>query len=248
MLARGDGRSPSEMRPVSIERGFLRWPEGSALISVGMTRVVCSATVQDGVPPFLRGSGTGWVTAAYGMLPASTETRVPRERILAGARTQEIRRFIGRSLRAVITLWPLGERTIHVDCDVLDADGGTRTAAVTGAYVALYDALVRLQERELLGPWPLKDFVAGASVGLLQGNAVLDLTYAEDRQAEVDLNVVVTGCGEYVELQGTAEKTPFGRQALDDLLELASKGVRELVELQKKVLGVERADAAPVSG
>jgi ribonuclease PH len=177
---RADGRESDQLRPVRIERGYLRWPHGSALITVGGTRVVCSAMVLDGVPPFQRGTGKGWITAGYGMLPGSTEKRVPRERMLSGGRTHEIKRLIGRSLRAVTTLWPLGERTVTVDCDVLDADGGTRTAAVTGAFVALYDALVKQHADGRLGPWPLRDFLVGLSVGVVDGEPLLDLTYEED--------------------------------------------------------------------
>jgi ribonuclease PH len=242
---RADGRRSDQLRPVRIERGYLRWPDGSALITMGGTRVVCSATVLDGVPPFQRGTGKGWVTAGYGMLPGSTERRVPRERMLAAGRTQEITRLIARSLRAVTTLWPLGERTITVDCDVLDADGGTRTAAVTGGFVALYDALHGQHAQGRLGPWPLRDFVVGVSVGVIDGEPLLDLTYEEDRRVEVDFNVLLTGGGEYVELQGTAERAPFDAQLLERLLRLAQGGARELVEIQRAVLGIQRADVEP---
>jgi ribonuclease PH len=245
MSTRADGRRPDQLRPIRIERGYLRWPHCSALIAMGNTRVVCSATVLDGVPPFRRGTGKGWVTAGYGMLPGSTERRVPRDRMLAAGRTQEITRLIGRSLRAVTTLWPLGERTITVDCDVLDADGGTRTAAVTGGFVALYDALLAEHSKGRLGPWPLRDFVAGVSVGAIDGEALLDLTYEEDSRVDVDLNVLLTGSGEYVELQGTAEHAPFDTGALERLLSLAREGARQLVEIQKAVLGVDRADLEP---
>ncbi len=245
MATRADGRRSDELRAVQIERGYLRWPHGSALITMGKTRVVCSATVLDGVPPFRRGTGKGWVTAGYGMLPGSTEQRVPRERTLSAGRTQEIKRLIGRSLRAVTTLWPLGERTVTVDCDVLDADGGTRTAAVTGGFVALYDALLTQRAEGRLGPWPLRDFVVGVSVGVVDGEPLLDLTYDEDRRAEVDFNVLLTGSGKYVELQGTAEEAPFDTQLLERLLRLAQGGARELVQIQRTVLGVERADVEP---
>ncbi len=246
MSTRVDGRRPDELRPVHIERGFLRWADGSAVIASGRTKVVCSANVSDGVPPFRRGTGKGWITASYGMLPGSAEQRISRERMLAAGRTHEIRRLIGRSLRAVTTLWPLGERTVHIDCDVLDADGGTRTAAVTGAYIALYDALLKHLRERRIGPWPLRDFLVGVSVGVVDGEALLDLTYAEDRRAEVDLNVLLTGSGDFVELQGTGEGAPFGQDALDDLLGLARSGAQTLVQIQQATLGVERADVEPL--
>jgi ribonuclease PH len=239
---RPDGRQPDEMRPVTITRDFLRHAEGSALIAVGDTKVVCSASVEERVPPFLKDSGQGWVTAEYGMLPRSTKTRSPRD--TAGrpnGRTFEIQRLVGRSLRAVTDLKALGPRTIWIDCDVLQADGGTRTAAITGAYVALADALQLLRGQGVLRSLPLKDFVAATSVGIADGGVVLDLCYAEDVTAEVDMNVVMTGGGRFVEVQGTAEEQPFDRSQLDAMLQTAAAGIRDLISLQRKLLAERSA-------
>lgn len=237
---RNDGRSVDELRPVRITRNFTKYAEGSVLIEVGDTKVICTATVEDKVPPFQKEKSEGWVTAEYGMLPRATDTRNSREaaRGKIGGRTQEIQRLIGRSLRGVIDLKALGERTIWLDCDVIQADGGTRTAAITGAFIALYDALRRLEKREIsFLPFPLTDYVAATSVGLVKGIPFLDLTYVEDAASEVDLNVVMTGSGKFVEIQGTAEGRPFSRKEMQELLDLAQKGIGELIALQKKLLG-----------
>jgi ribonuclease PH len=238
-MTRSDGRAPGQLRPTKLTPGFLMHAEGSVLIEVGRTRVVCSASVEERVPPFLRNSGKGWVTAEYGMLPRATTTRTQREATAGkvGGRTQEIQRLIGRSLRSVTRLAELGERTVWVDCDVIQADGGTRTASITGGFVALVLALQRLKETGALRSVPVQDYVAATSVGVVDGLPVLDLAYDEDSRAEVDMNVVKTGDGRFVEVQGTAEGPPFERRALEDLLELADKGVRELAALQKTVVG-----------
>jgi len=230
------------MRRVRITRNYQKYAEGSALIEVGNTQVLCAATVEDRVPPFLRGTGTGWVTAEYGMLPRSSPERIQRESVKGriGGRTQEIQRLIGRSLRAVTDLEALGETTVTVDCDVIQADGGTRTAAVTGGFVALYDALSSQKEKRGWRKVPVKDFLAAVSVGIVDGKLLLDLEYEDDSRADVDMNVVMTGRGKIVEVQGTAEKTPFDREQLDRLLTLAARGIRKLVKLQKECLGVRR--------
>jgi ribonuclease PH len=235
---RPDGRRAKELRPVEITANYLRHAEGSALIAFGGTRVLCAASVQEGVPPFLRNSGRGWVTAEYGMLPRSTHTRSDREaaRGKVGGRTQEIQRLIGRSLRAVTDMSMLGERTIHLDCDVIEADGGTRTAAITGAYVALALAVRGLQRSGLLTASPLVDHVAAVSVGMIDKRLCLDLAYEEDSKAEVDMNVVMTGKGKFIEVQGTAEGKPFTAAQLASMTELASAGIAQLVALQKKIL------------
>jgi ribonuclease PH len=237
---RPSGRKPAELRPVRIQRGFTRHAEGSVLVEFGETRVLCTASVEERVPPFLKDSGRGWVTAEYGMLPRSTNTRTDREaaRGKQSGRTQEIQRLIGRSLRAVVDLGSLGQRTIHLDCDVLQADGGTRTAAITGSFVALHDAVTWLQGRKLLRENPIRDFVAAVSVGIFQGTPVLDLDYPEDSGCGCDMNVVMTGAGNFVEVQGTAEGAAFGRGELDQLIGLAERGIRELIGQQKKALGV----------
>jgi ribonuclease PH len=230
------------MRPVRIETGYLVTAEGSALIHVGNTRVLCAASVEDTVPQFLRGSGRGWVTAEYSMLPRSTATRTPREAARGGlsGRTQEIQRLNGRSLRSVVDLAALGERSVVLDCDVLQADGGTRTAAITGAFVALSLALKQLMQYGSLKRYPVRDHVAAVSVGIVGGVALLDLAYQEDSRAEVDMNVVVTGAGRYVEVQATAEQTPFGDERLTELLALARHGARELVEIQQAALAAAK--------
>lgn len=234
-----DGRNADQMRPVRVDRGFLKHAEGSLLIEVGETKVLCTATVEEKVPLFLRSTGQGWVTAEYGMLPRATKVRTPRESATgrASGRTFEIQRLIGRSLRAVIDLAKLGERTVLVDCDVIQADGGTRTTAVTGAFVAMADALSRLQENGLLKAPLLKDFVAAVSVGSVEGKLMLDLNYTEDSMADVDMNVVMTGSRKFVEVQGTAEEVPFDKEQLDQLLQLATRGIEKLVELQRQLLG-----------
>ena len=239
MSIRPSGRAPDALRPVRITRGFTRHAEGSVLIEFGDTRVLCTASVEDKVPPFLRGAGRGWLTAEYGMLPRSTHTRTDREaaRGKQSGRTQEIQRLIGRSLRAVFDLERLGERTITLDCDVLQADGGTRKAAITGAFVAAHDAISGLLAAGALERTPVRDFVAAVSVGLYEGSAVLDLDYAEDSACDTDLNVVMTGAGGFVEVQGTAEGDPFTREQMDRLVDLAAGGIRRLVEAQKAALG-----------
>jgi ribonuclease PH len=227
------------LRPVQIIPNYLKYPEGSVLISAGDTRVVCTATIEEKVPPFLKGEGKGWVTAEYGMLPRATQTRNVREagRAFLSGRTQEIQRLIGRSLRAVVDLAALGERTVWLDCDVLQADGGTRTAAITGSFVALALALETLVVRGQLERLPLKDFLAAISVGKVDGQILLDLTFEEDSRAEVDFNVVMTGRGLFVEVQGTAEGTPFSQGELSTMLDLTRRGIGELIEVQKRVLG-----------
>jgi ribonuclease PH len=233
---RADGRTPQQLRPLRIERGALPHAEGSALIGLGRTRVLCTATVEDRVPNWLRGQGRGWVTAEYGMLPRATGERVPRS-VQTGGRAQEIQRLIGRSLRAVTDLRAFGERTVILDCDVLEADGGTRTAAINGALCALHDAFVTLSNRgQLTGP-PLTDSVAAISVGLVEGVPCLDLAYAEDSRAQVDMNVVMTGSGRYVELQGTGESVSFGDDDLRRMLRLARSGIRRVLRFQQRLLG-----------
>ncbi len=237
-MVRFDGRGADQMRPVRIVPDFLRYPEGSALIELGDTWVLCAVSVDEGVPHFLRGKGQGWITAEYSMLPRSTATRTPRESVTGriGGRTQEIQRLIGRSLRAVVDLAALGERTLTIDCDVLQADGGTRTASITGAYVALVLALQKLKERGVIDAMPLEAAIAATSVGIVDGEMLLDLKYEEDSHAEVDFNVVMTDRGEFVETQGTAERRPFTRETVDKLLALADKGIQELFVLQRQAL------------
>jgi ribonuclease PH len=219
--------------------GFLLHAEGSVLIEVGKTRVVCAASVEDRVPPFLRNTGKGWVTAEYGMLPRATSTRTQREASAGkvGGRTQEIQRLIGRSLRSVTRLPELGERTVWIDCDVIQADGGTRTASITGGFVALVLALQRMREAGQIKSIPVQDYVAATSVGVVGGLPMLDLAYDEDSRADVDMNIIKTGDGRFIEIQGTAEGPPFERQALDDLMALGDKGIKELVALQKTIVG-----------
>ncbi|MEY9215472.1 ribonuclease PH [Thermobifida halotolerans] len=237
-MPRPDGRTPNQLRPVRITRNWLRHAEGSALIEFGETRVLCAATVEEGVPRWRRGTGEGWVTAEYAMLPRATDTRGTRESVKGkiGGRTHEISRLVGRSLRAVIDFRAMGEHTITLDCDVLQADGGTRTAAITGAYVALVDAVKHLRRQRNLKNNPLTGSVAAVSVGIIQGQPRLDLNYLEDSVAQTDMNVVVTGAGEFIEVQGTAESAPFDRKLLDSLLDLAVAGCAELTEIQKKAL------------
>jgi ribonuclease PH len=233
-------RHPDELRPVRITRHYTRHAEGAVLVEFGDTKVICTASLDEKVPPFLKGQGRGWVTAEYGMLPRSTNTRMQREASAGklSGRTQEIQRLIGRSLRAVVDFEAMGERTIQIDCDVLQADGGTRTASITGAFVAMHDAMTVLRRTQSLPGWPVRDFVAAVSVGIYQGKPVLDLDYAEDSVCETDMNVVMTGSGGIVEVQGTAEAAPFTRAQLDALVDLAAAGIRRLVEAQRAALGV----------
>jgi ribonuclease PH len=235
---RPSARRPDELRPVTMTRHYTRHAEGSVMVAFGDTRVLCTASVEEKVPGFLKGRGQGWITAEYGMLPRSTNTRMDREaaRGKQSGRTQEIQRLIGRSLRGVIDMNALGERTIQLDCDVIQADGGTRTAAITGAFVALHDALSLLKSRGLIEALPLKDFIAAISVGVFEGVPVLDLDYTEDSNCDTDMNVVMTGSGGLVEVQGTAEGVPFTRTQMSALLDLAEKGVGELIRAQKRAL------------
>ena len=243
MMNRTDGRQPSQLRPINISPSFTMHAEGSVLIEAGRTRVICTASVEDRVPPFLRNTGKGWVTAEYGMLPRATSTRTQREASAGkvGGRTQEIQRLIGRSLRSVTKLPELGERTIWIDCDVIQADGGTRTASITGGFVALALALKHMRSKGMIRTLPLVDYVAATSVGVVAGTPMLDLAYDEDSNAEVDMNVVKTGDGRFIEVQGTAEGLPFERSALDALLALADQGITELVEMQRAIVGDLRA-------
>ena len=238
-MTRSDGRGSAELRPTKMTPSFTMHAEGSVLIEAGRTRVICTASVEDRVPQFLRNSGKGWVTAEYGMLPRATNTRTQRESSAGkvGGRTQEIQRLIGRSLRSVTKLNDLGERTIWIDCDVIQADGGTRTASITGGFVALVLALQRMRELALLKDIPILDYVAATSVGIVDGTALLDLAYDEDSRAEVDMNFVKTGDGRFIELQGTAEGLPFDRRALDALMGLADEGIRSLIDKQKSIVG-----------
>src|SRR5690242_10088709 len=235
---RPSGRAPEELRPVRITRRYTKHAEGSVLVEFGDTKVLCTASLEERVPPFLKDSGRGWVTAEYGMLPRSTNTRTEREaaRGKQTGRTQEIQRLIGRSLRAVVDLAALGPRTVQLDCDVLQADGGTRTAAITGSFVALHDALTWLKGKGLLRELPIHDFVAAVSVGIYQGAPLLDLDYAEDSACGCDMNIVMTGAGNFVEVQGTAEGAAFGRRQLDELISLGERGIRELIAAQRRAL------------
>jgi ribonuclease PH len=236
---RPDGRLDEQLRPTRITPNYLMHAEGSVLVESGKTKVICTASVEDRVPPFRRNSGKGWVTAEYGMLPRATSTRMQREASQGkvGGRTQEIQRLIGRSLRAVTNLPALGERTVWIDCDVIQADGGTRTASITGAFVALALALEKLRERDAIRTIPLNDYVAAISVGIVDGEPLLDLAYEDDSRADVDMNIVKTGDGRFIEVQGTAEAIPFGREALMTLLDLADHGIGQLVEKQAALIG-----------
>lgn len=235
---RNDGRKPENLRTVKITKNFIKHAEGSVLVEFGDTKVICNASVEESVPPFLRGKGTGWVTAEYSMLPRSTHTRSPREAAKGkiGGRTHEIQRLIGRSLRAIIDLAALGERSIHIDCDVIQADGGTRTASITGAYIALAQALDWLAARGTLNVNPLREAVAAVSVGIVNGEVLLDLDYSEDSSAEVDMNFVVTSSGRFVEVQGTAETEPFTLEQMDRMRTVALAGIDELLKIQQKAL------------
>jgi ribonuclease PH len=238
-MTRQYDRGPDELRPTTITPDFLLHAEGSVLIEVGRTRVICTASVEDRVPPFLRGTGKGWVTAEYGMLPRATNTRTTREAAQGkvGGRTMEIQRLIGRSMRSVVRMTELGERTIWIDCDVIQADGGTRTASITGAFVAMVLALDKMKQQDMLRTIPVDDYIAATSVGIVGGMPLLDLAYEEDSKADVDMNVVKTGDGRFVEVQGTAESEPFDRDALAGLLELADRGITHLVAKQREIVG-----------
>ena len=236
---RSDNRPANQLRDTIITPDYLMHAEGSVLITAGNTKVICTASVEDRVPGFLRNTGKGWVTAEYGMLPRATSTRMQREASAGkvGGRTQEIQRLIGRSLRSVTNLPALGERTIWIDCDVIQADGGTRTASITGAFVALALALEKMRERDMIRTIPLSDYVAATSVGVVDGEPLLDLAYDDDSRADVDMNIVKTGDGRFIEVQGTAEASPFGRDTLNTLLDLADLGIRQLVEKQRAIVG-----------
>jgi len=233
-MARIDGRKNDELRKVKITRNYMKFPQGSCLIELGNTKVICTASVDEAVPPFLKGSGNGWVTAEYGMLPCSCPSRVRRNK--DSGRTYEIQRLVGRSLRTVTDMRAIGERTIWIDCDVIQADGGTRTASITGSFVALVDALSRLKDDGVISAIPIKDLVAATSVGILNAELILDLCYEEDSKAEVDMNIVMTGSGEFIEIQGTAERKPFSKAKMDALLVLAKKGTADLIDIQRNLL------------
>ena len=234
-MTRIDGRGVDKIRKVTITRNYIKYPEGSCLIELGSTKVICTASVEETVPPFLRNSGTGWVTAEYGMLPRSCNSRIPRGK--DSGRTYEIQRLVGRTLRSVTDMKALGERTIWIDCDVIQGDGGTRTAAITGSFIALVDALQKLKKDGVINRVPVADYVAATSVGILDGNLILDLCYEEDSKAEVDMNVIMTGSGDFIEIQGTAERKPFSKAKMDAMLELAKKGISELFIAQRKLVG-----------
>ncbi|WP_066639172.1 ribonuclease PH [Desulfolucanica intricata] len=236
-MTRADSRKFDEMRPVRMKRGFSKHAEGSVLIEIGDTHVLCNATVEDRVPPFLKGENKGWVTAEYSMLPRATGVRTSRERGRVSGRTMEIQRLIGRALRSVVDLEALGERTVTLDCDVIQADGGTRTASITGAFVAMLDAMNKLVETGKIERIPVKEFIAATSVGRVNGELVLDLCYNEDSLAEVDMNIVMTGDGRFVEIQGTGEEATFSRDEINQLLDLAASGIDHLINMQREVLG-----------
>jgi len=240
VMPRIDGRAADQLRPVKITRNYIKYAEGSVLIEVGDTKVICTATIEEKIPPHCKESGQGWVTAEYAMLPRATAIRVQRDaaRGKIGGRTYEIQRLIGRALRSVVDLPKLGERTIWLDCDVIQADGGTRTASITGAYIAMLDALHYLKAKEIISEIPVNDYLAATSVGIVAGQPLLDLCYDEDSQAEVDMNIVMTGRGAFVEIQGTAEEKPFTTAQMNELLELARKGINELIAIQKEILRV----------
>ncbi|HMA81020.1 MAG TPA: ribonuclease PH [Candidatus Binatia bacterium] len=235
---RSDGRKPKQLRPLTITPGYIKTADGSVLIEMGGTRVICTAKLEERVPPFLRNSGKGWITAEYGMLPGSSETRIGREssRGRVGGRTHEIQRLIGRSLRTIADLRSLGEKTIWIDCDVIQADGGTRTASITGAYVALAEGVRKWLTRGLIGIDPIKDAVAAVSIGIIEGKILLDLCYEEDSKADVDMNFVMTGSGKFIEVQGTAEASPFTKKQMERMADVAQQGIKELLNMQKKVI------------
>jgi ribonuclease PH len=237
---RSDGRQLDQMRKVKIKRNVLKFAEGSCMIEMGNTKVICSASVEDKVPPFLRNTGSGWITAEYGMLPRSCKSRIDREasRGKQSGRTHEIQRLIGRSMRSISELKKIGERTIWIDCDVIQGDGGTRTASITGSFIALVDALMKLKNEKIITSIPLTDYVAAISVGIVNGEKCLDLNYEEDSGAEVDMNIIMTGSGKMVEVQGTAEKKPFSAKDLNDLISLAKNGIDDLIGLQKKLIKI----------
>jgi len=236
---RPDGRGPDELRQIRITKDFLKTAEGSVLIEAGDTRIICTASIEEKVPPFLKDTGKGWITAEYSMLPRSTSTRTVRESTSGriGGRTHEIQRLIGRAMRAVVDLDLLGERTIWLDCDVIQADGGTRTLSITGAFVALKSAIRYALEHKIIEQDPIREYVAAISVGIVEGEPRLDLTYLEDSTAEVDMNIVMTDSGRFIEIQGTAETTPFDMERLEVMLELARSGIRQIISIQKQVLG-----------
>ena len=236
---RGSGRHWDEMRQITISRDFLKFPGGSVLIEMGGTKVICTAMIEENVPAFLKNKGRGWLTAEYAMLPGSTQVRAPREsaRGRVGGRTHEIQRLIGRSLRAVTALDAFGEKTIHIDCDVIQADGGTRTASITGAFVALVDLFRGMKRKGTLAEIPVKDYVGAVSVGIVGGELLLDLEYEEDSRADVDMNVVMTGCGLFIEVQGTAERFPFSHARLDEMTDLAVRGISQITAMQREILG-----------
>ncbi len=244
---RTDGRKPTQLRPLKITPGYLKTADGSVLIEVGDTKVICTAKLEERVPPFLRNSGKGWITAEYGMLPGSSQTRIGREssRGKVGGRTHEIQRLIGRSLRAVADLRSLGERTIWIDCDVIQADGGTRTASITGAYVALAQAIRAWLARGIVNVDPIKDLVAAVSIGIIEGKILLDLCYEEDSKADVDMNFVMTGSGKFIEVQGTAESAPFTKKQMERMAEIAQQGIKELLKTQKRIISTLSPVAVP---
>ena len=244
-MPRPDRRRPDQLRPIHLTRSAMKFAEGSCLVEWGDTKVICTASVEERVPPFLKGSGTGWVTAEYGMLPRSSHERIQREAAKGklGGRTHEIQRLIGRSLRTVVDLRQLGERTIWIDCDVVQADGGTRCAAITGSFVALVECVRALRKSGTLSASPIRDFVAAVSVGIVDRQRLLDLAYQEDSRADVDMNVVMTGRGEFVELQGTAERRPFGARELQQMLRLATRAITQLITHQQRVLGARSVRA-----
>jgi ribonuclease PH len=237
-MMRSDGRKPKQLRLIKITPNYLKTADGSVLIEMGDTKVICTAKLEDRVPPFLRNSGKGWITAEYGMLPGSSQARIGREssRGKVGGRTHEIQRLIGRSLRAITDLSNLGERTVWIDCDVIQADGGTRTASITGAYVSLCEAIRSWQKRGIIAQEPIKDSVAAVSIGIVDGKILLDLCYEEDSKADVDMNFVMTGSGKFVEIQGTAESAPFTKKQMDKMSEIAQQGIKELLKAQKQAL------------
>jgi ribonuclease PH len=239
MILRTNGRRFDEIREIKITKGFLKYPEGSVMIEMGHTKVICTATIEDKVPPFLKNTGRGWLTAEYSMLPMSTQLRTPREstRGRVGGRTHEIQRLIGRSLRAVTDLNTFGERTIYIDCDVIQADGGTRTASITGGFIALIDLFMKLKQKGIVKEIPVVDFVSAVSVGVVDSQIYLDIDYEEDSKAEVDMNFVMTGNGRFIEIQGTAEEEPFSRELLNDMITLAASGIYEITRKQRDILG-----------
>lgn len=236
-MKRNDGRAAGELRRIKVTKDYVMHAEGSCLIEFGDTRVICTASVEENVPPFLRNTGKGWVTAEYGMLPRSCTTRLHRDKAMNSGRTHEIQRLIGRSLRGIIDFKGLGERTIKIDCDVLQADGGTRTAAITGGFIAMAAALKKIKKQGLINAIPITDYVAAISVGIYEGRGLLDLNYVEDSGAAMDMNVVMIGSGKFIEVQGTAEGAPFSKTEMDKLLDLAKKGINALIDIQKKSIG-----------